>query len=388
MIDDNQHIINLIAAYISKEINENEFQELTDWLNESSENEKLFSEYLLLYKKSRRLNFIKKVDQEVAWKLINSKIKKQSSSKKLAIKLSSHVFKYAAIAILFIGITYLYQNDFFNKSNEIIISTDSITLQLENGNVQIINEDGATEIVDKNGNIVGSQSGHQLIYSNTVKEKALVYNTLNIPYGKRFEIKLSDGTMVHLNSGSSLKYPIKFIEGMDRCVFLSGEAYFSVTKDAKHPFIVNAKDLNVKVYGTKFNVSAYSEDTLTDVVLVEGSVGMYANNETSNKGTILIPGTKGSFNRVNQNISSENVDTLIYTSWMDGGLFFRKMTFKNIAKKLERHYNKKIIISNKQLENEIFNANFKDEPIENVLGYLKESFSINYTIENDTIYIN
>ncbi|WNH09501.1 hypothetical protein [Thalassobellus suaedae] len=171
MIDDNQHIINLIAAYISKEINENEFQELTDWLNESSENEKLFSEYLLLYKKSRRLNFVKKVDQEVAWKLINSKIKKQSSSKKLAIKLSSHVFKYAAIAILFIGITYLYQNDFFNKSNEIIISTDSITLQLENGNVQIINEDGATEIVDKNGNIVGSQSGHQLIYSNTVKEK-------------------------------------------------------------------------------------------------------------------------------------------------------------------------------------------------------------------------
>ncbi|WNH09502.1 FecR family protein [Thalassobellus suaedae] len=194
--------------------------------------------------------------------------------------------------------------------------------------------------------------------------------------------------MVHLNSGSSLKYPIKFIEGKNRRVFLSGEAYFSVTKDAKHPFIVNAKDLNVKVYGTKFNVSAYSEDTLTDVVLVEGSVGMYANNETSNKGTILIPGTKGSFNRVNQNISSENVDTLIYTSWMDGGLFFRKMTFKNIAKKLERHYNKKIIISNTQLENEIFNANFKDEPIENVLGYLKESFSINYTIENDTIYIN
>ncbi|MFI1745667.1 FecR family protein [Thalassobellus sediminis] len=388
MIDDNLHIISLIAAYISKEINEKEFKELNDWINKSPENEKIFSDYLLLYKKSRRLNFIKKVDKDVAWNLINSKTNKKASSKKQTIKLTYSVFKYAAIAVLFLGIGYLYQSNFFQNNNEINIPIDSITLQLENGNVKVIKEDGSTEVVDKNGNIIGSQNGQRIIYSNDIKKEVLVYNTLTIPYGKRFEVKLSDGTIVHLNSGSSLKYPVNFIEGENRIVFLNGEAYFSVTKDVKHPFIVNAEGLNVKVFGTKFNVSSYSEDKETNVVLVEGSVGMYANNETTKEGTILVPGTKGSFNKIDQNISSENVDTLIYTSWMEGGLFFRKMTFKNIAKKLERHYNKKIIISNEQLENEIFNANFKDEPIENVLDYFKESFLINYKINNETIYIN
>jgi len=383
MIDKNPHIIKLIAAYISKEINEKEFQELTDWLNESTENEKLFSEYLLIYKKSRRLNFIKKVNVNTAWSIINSKIKKQT-----VLKLRPYFLKYAAIAILFLGIGYLYQSDYFVKSNEVTLPANNITLQLENGNVEIIKEDGSTEIVDENGNIVGAQNGGQLIYNNEVEKETLVYNTLTIPYGKRFEIKLSDGTIVNLNSGSSLKYPVKFIEGLNRQVFLSGEAFFSVSKDTKHPFIVNAESLNVKVFGTKFNVSAYSEDELTDVVLVEGSVGMYDNNQSSKEGTMLVPGTKGSFNKVGNNISSENVDTLIYTSWIDGGLFFRKMTFKNIAKKLERHYNKKIIISNEKLKNEIFNAHFKDEPIENVLGYFKESFLIEYTIDNNTILIN
>src|SRR5690606_36367432 len=107
----------------------------------------------------------------------------------------------------------------------------------------------------------------------------LAYNTLKIPFGKKFRLQLSDGTMVHINSGSTLKYPIKFIAGENRQVYLDGEAFFDVAKDKKHPFIVNADNLNVRVLGTHFNVSNYPEDAVTDVVLVEGSVGMYRSNE-------------------------------------------------------------------------------------------------------------
>lgn len=393
----NPHILNLISNYISKEISEKEFYELKQWLLEDSKNEQFFIDYLKIYKKSRRIQFVKILDKDVAWNSIVSKLEnpllqkqplKKATSTSKYIKLIPSISKYAAIAIVFLTIGYFYKSGNFPNSKGIVIPPESITLQLENGKIQIINEDGSSQLTDEEGKIIGNQNGSQLVYTNETKKGTLIYNTLTIPYGKRFEIQLSDGTKVHLNAGSSLKYPVKFINGVKREVFLNGEAFFSVAKDAKHPFIVNATDLNVEVFGTEFNVSAYPEDIDTDVVLVEGSVGMYKNNETIKEGTMLVPGTKGSLNKENLNISTEKVNTLIYTSWRQGGLFFRNMPFKNIAKKLERQYNMKVIITNKLLENETFNANFNEEPIENILSYFNDSYSIRYTIKNNTVYIN
>ena len=216
----------------------------------------------------------------------------------------------------------------------------------------------------------------------------MVYNTLTVPYGKRFEIKLSDGTNVHLNAGTSLKYPVKFFKGENRQVFLNGEAFFDVTSDKNHPFIVNAESLNVEVFGTEFNVSAYPEDSTTDVVLVEGSVGLYNENETLKDGVTIVPGTKGSHEKKQNNISTEKVNIEIYTQWMQGGLVFRNSTFENISKKLERHYNVKIINNNEHLNKEVFNASFKQESIDIVLSYFSDSYNIEYTIQENTIYIN
>ena len=115
---------------------------------------------------------------------------------------------------------------------------------------------------------------------------------------------------------------------------------------------------------------------------------MYNDAETLKSGTMLVPNTKGSLNKKDSQITTNKVNTLIYTSWMQGGLFFRNIPFEDIAKKLERHYNKKIIITNAQLNNEIFNANFDDEPIEKILSYFSDSYNINYKITDNTIYIN
>jgi hypothetical protein len=301
--------------------------------------------------------------------------------------------KYMAIAasvLVLVSIGISYQNGFFSpKKDAIINNSNEITLQLENGDIQVISADKKSKIADAEGNVVGNQNGNKIVYDKETTIENLVYNTIKIPYGKRFELQLSDGTIVHLNSGTTLKYPVKFIASGNRQVFLDGEAFFDVTKDKTHPFVVNADNLNVRVLGTHFNVSNYPEDKLTDVVLVEGSVGLYTENEKFNpeKNTILKPGFKGSFSKADNQIKTKAVVTDVYTAWIKGGLTFRDMTFKDITKKLERHYNITIVNQNAKLSDEKFNASFGDEPIAKVLSYFNEIHGIHYTLKNNEVLI-
>ncbi|TDO83699.1 FecR family protein [Flavobacterium chryseum] len=306
----------------------------------------------------------------------------------------SNFKKYISIAasvVILLGIGLFYKQNSINKAAEqkFDFKSTDIVLQLEDGKVQVISEDNSVQVLDSKGNVIGNQEGNKLVYENNGDLEKVSYNTIKIPYGKKFQLQLSDGTLVHLNAGTTLKYPVKFIAGENRQIFLDGEAFFDVAKDKKHPFIVNADNLNVRVLGTHFNVSNYPEDAATDVVLVEGSVGMYNTNEEFNadKNTILKPGYKGSFNKENATIRTKPVITDIYTSWINGGLTFRNMTFKNIITKLERRYNVTIINKNEKLANEKFNASFKEESIENVMSYFNDIHGINYTIKNNQILI-
>jgi transmembrane sensor len=301
--------------------------------------------------------------------------------------------KYIAIAasiIVLVSIGLSYQQGFlYQKKNSVIHNSNEITLQLGNGEIQVISSNNQSKIADSDGKVIGSQNGNKIIYDTETTLDKLIYNTIKVPYGKRFELQLSDGTIVHLNSGTTLKYPVKFIASENRQVFLDGEAFFDVTKDKTHPFIVNADNLNVRVLGTHFNVSNYPEDKLTDVVLVEGSVGLHTTNEKFNaeKNTVLKPGFKGSFSKTDNQIKTKAVVTDVYTAWIKGGLTFRDMTFKDISKKLERHYNVTIVNQNSKLSNERFNASFGDESIEKVLSYFNEIHGIHYILKNNEVLI-
>lgn len=302
--------------------------------------------------------------------------------------------KYISIAasfLILLVVGWSFKQGVFNKAviSQVIANSNEITLQLANGEIQIISQNGKSKVKDSKGNVIGTQNGNKIVYDTQTTIENLVYNTIKIPYGKRFELQLSDGTIVHLNSGSTLKYPVKFIASSNRQVFLDGEAFFDVTKDKKHPFVVNADNLNIRVLGTHFNVSSYPEDKSTDVVLVEGSVGLYSANEKFDAkiNTVLKPGFKGSFNKENNIINTEQVDTENYTSWMEGKLVFKNMTFNDIEKKLERHYNVSIVNQNKKLANEKFYATFEDEPIEQILSYFNDIQGFKYTLKNDEILI-
>jgi transmembrane sensor len=299
--------------------------------------------------------------------------------------------KYAAAAVFtgFIAVSYFYLDSATNDTS-IHIPENSITLQLEDGTIKVINEIGKVKVINAQGNVVGQQEGARLEYAASHGTKEIVFNTLSVPYGKTFELRLSDGTEAYLNAGSSIKYPVQFITGLNREIQLTGEAYLRVAKDTAHAFVVIANDLHIQVLGTEFNVSAYPEDDATEVVLVEGSVNLYTEAEGYNtdKNTLLKPGFKGSLNKNGNNINTTEVITSIYTSWIDGKLVFRNMTFENILKKLERHYDVTIVNYNTELMNEKFNANFGNEPIEKVLKELRNNYGIQYKFLDSSIIIN
>jgi len=377
----------LLAKYFTGSISATELDDLMLWLEKQDTDDIFISSSKIDY---AIRNNMSQYNTEKTEKLLLDRIRKDKNIlNRFKIK---KIFKYAAAAVLFISIGYLSHNNFTtaNKNDVTTTKRNEIILQLEDGNIKILSEDGTERVVNNEGTIIGLQKGNQLIYDNKATIETLVYNTLTVPYGKRFELRLSDGTHIFLNSGTSLKYPIKFLKGEERQVYLNGEAFFDVTKDTDHPFIVNMNNVGVRVFGTKFNASSYPENDKVNTVLVEGSVSIFNNNIGFNKKTasLLKPGFIASWNKHNKEISIKKADIAMHTAWIEGRILFRHLPFKNIIRKLERHYDVTIINNNKKLDKEFFTASFDIETIEQVLEVFHKNYNINYSIINEQIIIN
>ncbi|MAU15123.1 MAG: anti-sigma factor [Muricauda sp.] len=364
-------------------ITEKEIEELRGWLEDPS-NQKILEAYIRDYHDLNLATLKNNLDE--AYKKVSNKIEDTS---KPVRTLFPNWIKYAAAITLLIGLGLLYQQGFFTpqEQNVLIPDDDSVTLKLDNGSLQPIDINKEVEYKDTKGNVVYIQKQDLISYSKAIEKKNLVFNTLIVPNGKKFRLELSDGTYVHLNAGSSLRYPVNFSSNGPRKVYLTGNAYFDVTKNAANPFIVNVDELDVKVLGTEFNISAYAEDKHIDVVLVEGAVNMERKNQAQEV-VELVPGQKGSFDLDSKNVSVEEVDTSLYTSWRQGSLIFRELTFNTILKKLERHYNIQIVNTNAELGEEVFNARFDNVGIEEVLGYFNDIHDIDFSIDNNQVIIN
>jgi transmembrane sensor len=205
-----------------------------------------------------------------------------------------------------------------------------------------------------------------------------VYNELYATFGTRSALKLSDGTSVWLNSGSSIKYPDRFI-GNSRTVFLKGEAYFEVNSNPEKPFIVETSSLKVKATGTKFNVSGYPDDDKEEVTLVSGKVRVSLSDDKKNiKSSELNMNEHFSFNRVSGTTSVINIDTYKYIAWKDGKLVFRNDPLSHVVKKLSQVFNIDIEIKSEEILNYRFRATFHDESLAEILKLLKMSSPIDY----------
>jgi transmembrane sensor len=200
---------------------------------------------------------------------------------------------------------------------------------------------------------------------------------INAPEGARVKFLLPDSTSGWLNSGSKLKYPAVF--DSQRKVELEGEAYFEVTHRNKSNFVVGVADMEVKVLGTKFNVSAYTDDSFTSVVLAEGKVEILGKAGAFQQ--ILQPNEKITFNRDLKSLNINDVDAKRISAWKDGYLVIENERLGDVIPKIERWYNTEIVVADKELCSYRFKATFRDEPLEEVLRLLAVTTPIKYRIE-------
>lgn len=261
----------LIDKYLNDSINGVELERLKVWLLKKKNQD----QFKAILENHYYINLgLQEVDLETEYSMLLKKIEGKTISNKRSY---ARWYKGAAIFIGLMGLGYMVYLTTKNDK-EILFDENSITIIQENGNTQVIKEDGSVEIVDKNGKTIGRQNGTQLDYKNVVsgnrdqlQDEVLTYNELVVPYGKRMKLILSDSSIVHINSGTRLKYPVKFLKNKDRKVFLEGEAFFEVSKSKTASFIVNADNIDIRVLGTKFNVLCTPGNDVESTTAMAGS---------------------------------------------------------------------------------------------------------------------
>jgi ferric-dicitrate binding protein FerR (iron transport regulator) len=215
-----------------------------------------------------------------------------------------------------------------------------------------------------------------------MKDIQAIEQEISTVYGTRSTFKLSDGTRVYLNSGSKLKFPLKF-NGNSRKVELIGEAFFEVTPNPSNPFIVKTSAINIKVLGTEFNLRSNPASNEIITTLVHGKVVLEKESDgLSTQLAELKPSEQANF-KINQKTigisTEEDLDKFI--GWKDGKLVFFNDPINEVADKLGHWYNVTVSIGNSNLMRYRFTATFSDEPIEQVLDLLSKSSPIKYQIK-------
>jgi len=359
----------IIYKYLSNEASEQEVQMLFEWIDASEENKRHF----ITLKKTWALTALSEDISKASTPVISIQPKRKAIQ----------FLKYAAVFLVLFGLGKL-AFDFTQKTK----SSKEIVLELADGRSEYITKDNQTKLVNDKGDLIAKKLPNQIIYFGKVQDQEVVYNKLKVPYGKKFKLTLSDGTVVNLNSGTTLKYPEQFGINGKRNVYLIGEAFFEVAKDKQHPFIVNANQVDIEVLGTRFNVSAYPENPSVNGTLVEGSIQMY---EVENKlNTVLLqPNQMATWNNNSKKIITKEVDPSFYSAWTKGELAFKDTPFSTIAKIIQRTYDVEIINENTVLARQNFTGTIKisESSVENILELLKRDTPFNYSVKGNTITI-
>jgi transmembrane sensor len=329
----------LFTRFFNGELSSTETQELEFWRTTSELTRNIYEEIIEDEKIKEVLLSGKWEDNSAEWKKLLSVIRplhRVNSNK------SSNRFrflKYAAIAALLITVAGLIWYSVENNKFPI-----EVTNQLGQKGKIILSDGSIYEFDTEQSTIRQTSSGSLTINSDTinlpVRKKASAMNQIIIPYGKRTEITLADGTHIWLNSGSRISYPAEF-KFRAREVFLQGEAYFDVKPNPDQPFYVITRTVKIKVLGTSFNISSYIEDKDIQTVLVKGKISA-KENKLFGHSIHLVPGERLTYDKSSGNLSKDKVEVSLYASWINGYLLFKNEPITSVLKKIERFYNKKI----------------------------------------------
>ena len=350
-IDDIEYVLNCINS--PDKLNSEEF---LGWL-EIGEHKKLFN-FVLAYREA----FLRKEKSET----INIdaeyiKFKQRNISRK-PLKFLQWSVAAASVVVLFIwllwnrgdatigfqvgdgGLSYTGQ-----RMAELVLANGEC-VELNDNNVNLQELNGTKIIVDTNRNLA-----YEVDDYNNEKAFELVYNTLRVPAGADYVVRLSDGTKVHLNCDSELRYPVCF-DKKERKVFLMGEAYFEVEKSKEWPFVVVTDQMDVRVTGTVFNVQAYPLDAVLAATLVEGGVAVKIKGENE-KEECLVPSEQLRLNKITGEIAINNVDVDLYTGWTEGMFVFKNARFEDVMNVLSRWYQVEVFYSDQHKKDLRVSAN-------------------------------
>lgn len=263
------------------------------------------------------------------------------------------------------------------SNKAVLILADGSEHDLSSGDKSIIATDG-TEI---------KNTGNKLEYISTNNAPSEIkYNTLRIPRGGEYFLILADSTKVWLNSETTLRFPVQFATDV-RNVELNGEAYFEVSKNEKVPFIVTSGNQQVKVLGTRFNLSSYADNQSIYTTLVEGKVEVSLN--TNPEGKIILNPSEQSYLSMNSNqILKRNVDVMQYVAWKDGRFVFQDQMLGDIMKTLSKWYDVQVVFANEKDKELRFTGNLERyADFNNILEKIERTNEVQFTIENNLITI-
>lgn len=222
-----------------------------------------------------------------------------------------------------------------------------------------------------------------LVYLPAKRSGKPAYNTILVPRGGEYRLTLADGSKVWLNAQSKLVYPVYFTE-KERRIRLAGEAYFEV-KAGQQPFIVETEDMEVRVLGTHFNVSAYADEETTATTLVSGQVEVNTGSQQKN---ILFPGQQAIWDKSKGETHVREVNALSYIQWKEGRFVFRNMALKDIMRTLGRWYNMEYeFTSGEAGEITFYGLLNRYQHIEELLQQFEKTGKVQFTFRGNKIYI-
>ncbi len=326
----------LLAKYLSNEVNSVEKLEVETWLNQSDENRDELEQSRKMLMNIDAYYKAKSFDSGAAWKNIKAKLSPTEMKIIQPGKNGKEVFirfyKYAAILIFAV-------------------------------------------LLGSAGYYFGIRNNKTTVYTELISTPKQVINEYILP----------DGSVVALNSNSKLVYP-KHFKGDTREVTIYGEAFFDVKPNPEKPFIINAGKAQVKVLGTSFNVSAYPESETVEVVVKTGKVRVTSINSeavTEIKEVFLIPGEKGTlFNKSNILKKSEN-SNLNYLAWKTHDFTFKEVPLGEVFQCLENTYHVEIQVNEPELNDLILNAQFDKKSIDFILNVVSLTFNLELSVEDE-----
>jgi len=323
--------------------------------------------------------------------------------KSLALKhksfrlISSSIFKYAAILIIAMSIGAIGFWGYYQKHKSYVY-TSKIESEV-NGKLQLHLSNGTSLDLEKDDSKIALSNDQKITIDNekvidlnkSSQADNFKMNELVVPFGKKSQLTLEDGTKVWLNAGSRMEFPTKF-KGDKREVFLQGEGYFEVAHNQKLPFYVNTDEIAIKVLGTKFDISAYKSDKMIETILLEGSVTIREQSAFSfmKKESILKPNQKWSYYRKDGSILVKDEPNAGYAvAWTEGWFKFHRQSLNDVLSKLQRYYNVQFEYNSEfPTEDLITGKLYLKDSIEQVMKTMEVVAKLKYQINGNKVYID